>query len=142
MLRTTKLVVLRTTKLVLRTSKLVLRTSKLVLRTSKLTDYPILFSTLYRLVGLVVQKAPLSAREVGVRFPGRSNRTVSPTTLHRCDVSVLPSRKAPETGPATRYTLRRNATIVQCNEDLILIFLFLKVAHGTHAARLVQCWEC
>ena len=46
----------------------------------------------------------------GVRIPGRSNQTQSPTARHRCNASseLLHSRYAAEMDPATRYTNRCN----------------------------------
>ena len=57
-----------------------------------------------------------------VRFPGRSNRTVSPTLHRRCDVSsglCYPGAGVAEMDPGTRYTLRRNT------ESMMKICFFL-----------------
>ena len=47
-----------------------------------------------------------------VQFPGRSDRTLSSTEHHLCDVFVLPRRKAAEMSSATRCTFRRNTTSI------------------------------
>ena len=49
----------------------------------------------------------LSAREVWVRFPGRSNRSMA---RHRRNILVLTRRESAEMDLATRYTLRHNTT--------------------------------
>ena len=65
---------------------------------------------LCRIVGIVV-KDMLLAREVCGRFPGRSNRILSPTVCHG-DNPVLSRRCAAGMGPASRYSPWRNSTSI------------------------------